>query len=72
MLLILEGLNKMENFKINKGIKTDSLTIGASATGGQIKIYFDMDKDSYEEIAGKCDKALKLWKAITTLSGKSR
>jgi len=60
-----------EKYK-HKTQKNDSLTLGSSNAGGQIKIYFDIDTESYEQIASKCDKALKLWKAIVTLSGKGK
>jgi hypothetical protein len=52
--------------------KTDSFTIGSSTTGGQLKVYFDIDTETYEQIASKCDKIIKLWKATCVISGKAK
>jgi len=49
-------------------IKTDSFSIGTSATGGSIKVYFE-DIHS-EDTIKKIDKAISLWKNAQIVSGK--
>ena len=49
----------------------DSLTLGTSSTGGQIKIYFNIDDDD-DYLIKKFDKAIKYWKKISLISGKSK
>ena len=55
----------------DKIIYQDSLTLGTSNTGGQVKIYFNIDDDE-NILIKKFDKALKLWKNISVLSGRAK
>ena len=48
----------------------DSFSIGTPATGGSIKVYFDILNT--DEAVKKIDEAIRLWKNATSISGRGK
>lgn len=48
----------------------DSFSIGTGATGGIVKVYFDDIRD--EDTVKKIDRAIRIWKNATAISGRAK